>query len=196
MIIVVIHPLQLWILSLEQSERGARLILATELPSTAWLLFSTSWGNDSMWAAVLLGWDHCQCQSWFAAHCCGLQSCNTKIHHCRAEWHLPDDIKQLRAILTGFLGAPLCRGKSWETETKGQYLCHPMLVTKSEVAFLKQNTPRTLHQWWWRPALALAGGTLMISVSITSLQAATGTAWCLQTAPFFLRISCCSSSYV
>lgn len=105
----------------------SKLSLATELVSTARPLFSTSWRNDSMWAAMLLGWDHCQCQSRLPAHHCGLQSatCNTKIHNCRAEWHLPDDIKELRAILTGFLGVPLCRGKSWETETKGQYLCIP-----------------------------------------------------------------------
>lgn len=149
-----------------------------------------------MWAAMLLGWDHCQCQSWLPAHHCGLQSatCNTEIHNCRAEWHLPDDIKQLRAIWIGFLGVPLCRGKSWETEPKGKYLCHSMLVTKLEVAFLKQNTPRTLFRWWWRPALVLARRALMISVSITNLQAATGIAWGLQTASFIWGIGCCSSS--
>lgn len=34
-----------------------------------------------------------------------------------------------RAIVTGFLGIPLCRGRFWETETKGQYLCFPMLMS-------------------------------------------------------------------
>lgn len=40
------------------------LALNSELLSTAWPLFSTSWGNDSTWAAMLRGWEHCQCQSW------------------------------------------------------------------------------------------------------------------------------------
>jgi len=94
--------------------------------------------------------------------------------------------KSYRAILTGFLGVPSCRGKFWETETTGQYLCHPMLVTRLGMTFPKQNTPRTLFQWWWRPGLALASSTLMISVSMTSLQTATGIAWSLQIASIFL----------
>lgn len=178
---------------------GTRLSLITELPSTARLLFSTSWGNDGMWAAMLLGWDHCQCQSWLAAHRCGLQpsTCNTKMYNCRAEWHLPDDIKQLGAISTGFLGVPLCRGKSWQTETKGQYLRQPMLVTKSEVAFLKHSTPRTL-------SIMMEASTCTCYRNINDQ--------CQHNQPpgsyrnsmvpsncffiFFLRISCCSRSYV
>lgn len=156
--------------------------------ATPWPLLSTSGGNESTWAAMLLWLGHSQYQRWLAAHHCGFQSvtCSSIISDCRAERHCCAPIKQLQSHFNKISEVSPCAEEgSRKQRPKGSIYAVPYWWIGRGCCFWNR-TLKKLFQWWWRPGLLLASSTLMIIVSITNHQAATGIAWCFPTAAVFL----------
>lgn len=156
--------------------------------ATPWPLFSTSGGNESTWSAMLLWLGHSQYQRWLAAHHCGFQSvtCSSIIPDCRAERHCCAPIKQLQSHFNKISEvSPCAEESSRKQRPKGSIYAVPYWWIGRGCCFWNR-TLKKLFQWWWRPGLLLASSTLMIIVSITNHQAATGIAWCFPTAAVFL----------